>query len=388
MDKFLVLFILYLSLIKAVFFLPAIPDVLYYGCFILVFLRLVVRGGKLSFSMVYIPFLLAILFSIVVNNISAVYKVPLRLAGFCAVTFLVGPFLQNALLVVFRKQLFIASLWVLQWITLLSFFGKVLGLPFLTIGIDFRGFSNYSMLMGPLAGISFLYCLYLIYAANTKSERYIGIAKAVISMFVVVLAGSRAALGASFIGMLFFMGKIYHFRLIRLVQVGLAVSILALSTIQIWLPMAERIQYKMEYGEDKESMTASRDLLWMDRMNEFHRYPIFGVGFASYNQDIVHMKGSQSGTIEPGSSWLFLLSSLGLTGFLSFLLPVVYLFLRACFSKEDDLKNAFLGSLLVLLMAHMLFEGYVISSGAYLCFFLWLSLSECYNSYIKNTNKR
>lgn len=384
MDKFLVILILYLSLIKATFFLPKMPDVLYYGCFIGVFLWLLFRGRQLYLAMAYIPFLLAILLSIGVNDIPAVYQTPLRLAGFCAVAFLVGPFWQNSLLVVFRKRLFVATLWVLEWLTLLSFFCKIAELPFVSVGEDFRGLSNYSMVMGPLAGISFLYCLYLTYASDTKRERFVGIVKAMICLFVVILAGSRAALGASLLGMLFFIGKIYRFQLTGLVPVGIVISILALSTISFWLPMAERMQKKMEYGKEEGSTTASRDLLWLDRLNEFRSYPIFGVGFASYNPDIVQRVGSEdTGTIEPGSSWLFLLSSLGLTGFLSFLLPAVYLFFKTCFSKEDNLRNAFLGSLLILLMAHMFFEGYVISSGAYLCFLLWLFLSECYTRLIK-----
>ena len=122
-------------------------------------------------------------------------------------------------------------------------------------------------------------------------------------------------------------------------------------------------------------------------MDEFKAYPFFGVGFATMNKEAVSRSSkSGSGTIEPGSSWLFLLSSMGLMGFLSFSI----LFFRSLyflFIKESvGINGYFIGSLLFLFLFHMIFEGYVIASGAYLCFFLWLLLSEC--GKVVNINNR
>ena len=98
-------------------------------------------------------------------------------------------------------------------------------------------------------------------------------------------------------------------------------------------------------------------------------------------EDKVNQK---SGMVEPGSGWLFLLSSMGLVGFLSFFIPFTYS-MYSLFRRESvGLNGYFLGSLLFLFFFHLFFEGYLMASGAYLCFFLWLLLSEC--NKLVNTN--
>ncbi len=84
----------------------------------------------------------------------------------------------------------------------------------------------------------------------------------------------------------------------------------------------------------------------------------------------------KTGTIEPGSSWLFLLSSLGLYGFLSFLIPFAYNTYMLYKNLNTGFNGGLLCSIMVLFSVHMLIEGYVVAPGAYLCFLLWLSLSE------------
>ena len=67
---------------------------------------------------------------------------------------------------------------------------------------------------------------------------------------------------------------------------------------------------------------------------------------------------------------------MGITGFLAFY--SVSIFYVPDVPKESvGINGYFLGSLLFLFFFHLFFEGYVVSSGAYLCFFLWLLLSEC-----------
>ena len=146
----------------------------------------------------------------------------------------------------------------------------------------------------------------------------------------------------------------------------------------------------MDSSENTGSLTSSRDGLWEDRIKEFKAFPIFGVGFASYNLNYIQSEHSinlQSGTVEPGSSWLFLLSSLGLYGFLSLLLPIIYLICMLYKDSGTGLNGGLVGSIMTLFSVHMLVEGFVIASGSYLCFLLWLSLSEG-EQILQNSNNK
>lgn len=146
----------------------------------------------------------------------------------------------------------------------------------------------------------------------------------------------------------------------------------------------------MDSSENVGSLTSSRDRLWEDRIKEFKAFPVFGVGFASYNLNYIqseHSINRQSGTVEPGSSWLFLLSSLGLYGFLLFLLPVLYLLYMLYKNSGTGLNGGLVGSIMTLFSVHMLVEGFVVASGSYLCFFLWLSLSEG-DQILQNSNNK
>ena len=146
----------------------------------------------------------------------------------------------------------------------------------------------------------------------------------------------------------------------------------------------------MDSSEDVGSLTSSRDALWEDRIKEFKAFPVFGVGFASYNLNYIQSENSinrLSGTVEPGSSWLFLLSSLGLYGFLSFLLPVFYTLYILYRDSRTGMNGGLVGSIMTLFCVYMLVEGFVVASGSYLCFLLWLSLSES-EQILHNSNNK
>lgn len=151
-------------------------------------------------------------------------------------------------------------------------------------------------------------------------------------------------------------------------------------TSAIWWPYTERLREKMTSSKKSGSLTGSRDNLWDDRMREFKAFPVFGVGFATVNMEYIETDkkvNKETGTVEPGSGWLFLLSSMGFVGFLSFFIPYTHT-LYLLFRRESiGLNGYFLGALLFMFFFHLYFEGYLISAGACLCFFLWLLLSEC-----------
>lgn len=390
MDKILIWILLYLSLTKVVPLLPAFPDLVYYGVFLGSFIWLVIRGG-LHISGKYLPFLLAIFFSVWVNDIPAFFRTYFRIMAFLAIVLMVGPFVINQRLIKYRRLLLIRSLIFIRWIIVGSFVVWLI-MPSFVLGTKgFQGLANHSMLIGPLGGISLLYGLYRFYLAETTTMRCKEIGHIVISFLVILLAGSRAALGGMILGVIVFYVRKYRHYTARLIKIGVAFLLSLVATFSLWWPYTERLRSKMELSENTGNLTSSREGLWQDRINEFYAYPFFGVGFASYNLDYVsdttYAINMKTGTVEPGSGWLFLLSSMGLIGLLSFSVPVGYLFFIIYKNDSLGVNGSLICSLLVLLSAHMFFEGYIVSSGAYLCFFLWLLLAES-EQIIQNNNKR
>ena len=79
---------------------------------------------------------------------------------------------------------------------------------------------------------------------------------------------------------------------------------------------------------------------------------------------------------------------MGLYGFLSFFLPFAYGIYILFKELDTGLKGGLLSSMMILFSVHMLIEGYITASGAYLCFLLWLSLSESEQILQPTTNKK
>ena len=376
--------VLLMSLSKVIPFLPSIPDAVYYGGFVgLAFWSML--HGSISVAYAYLPFIIVMFISLWVNEIPAFFRVWFRLIAFLALSFAVGPLLVSPLMAAGRRLLFTYLLIVIRLIVFASFLGWLGGFPFVYGYSGFQGVTNQSMLLGPLAGITCIYSLYRFYISFRTGDRYKEAGMAVLSVIVLLLAGSRSALGSTVLAAAFFYSRIYRHHVTRLWKLLFTFSCVAVLTSVIWWPYTERLRSKMEGGRKSGSITGSRDALWEDRVAEFKAFPVFGVGFATVNLEYVQTKDKvniENGGVEPGSGWLFILSSMGLAGFLSFFIPYIYTLYRL-FQKEEI--NGYLqGALLFFFFFHLYFEGYPLASGSFLCFFLWLLLSECTKLINKN----
>lgn len=378
MDKILFWLVFLASLTKCVNRFLILPDFIYYGFYLAAFCWFIFRYG-IVVNKKYLFFISAVFFSIWLNDIPALFQTPFRTLAFFSLAFMVGPFFVNDRLISMRRLLFVRTLLVLRWIIMISFVLKLVAPDLVTNRSGFSGLTVHSMLISPLAGICVLYSIYRFYLTDKRSEHYKESAWFCICFLVLLLSGSRGALAATVVGVAFFCYRLYRHQMGKFLQIGLFILLLLVSTSAIWWPYTERLRQKTESSRQNGGTIATRERIWKDRINEFTAYPLFGVGFSSYNLDYIkskHTVNLQAGTIEPGSSWLFLLSSLGSYGFLSFLFPFVYI-IYILFKKLDTgLNGGFLSSVMVLFSVHMLVEGYVTASGAYLCFLLWLSFSE------------
>lgn len=389
MEKILLWVVLLTSITRYINFHLVVPDPVYYGIYLGSFIWLIIRGG-IEVRQKYVYFILAIFISVWVNDIPALFKVHFRMLAFFSLTLLVGPFVVNDRLIRFRRLLFIRSLLLLRVVIIISFVLKFIAPTIAMNRSGFCGLTFHSMILSPLSGICLLYSIYRLSLATTTISRtkemfYIGI-----SFLVLLLSGSRGALGATLAAIAFYYIRLYRNQMGKLLKISAFVSLLALSTSSIWWPYTERVRQKMESNENAGGATSSRDRIWQDRMDEFKAFPVFGVGFSSYNLDYVkskHTVNKKTGTLEPGTSWLFILSSLGLFGFLSLLLPFVYVVYMLYKDLDTKFNGGLLSSILVMFAVHMLAEGYITAAGTYLCFFLWLSFAES-EQIIQQTNNK
>ena len=140
---------------------------------------------------------------------------------------------------------------------------------------------------------------------------------------------------------------------------------------------------------NNDDYLASRRDLWSDRSQEIQKFRVFGTGFGCVDESSTHSYKAttskfnysidpQDGIIEPGSSWMYVLSATGIPGFIIFTLLLAFVFLGTLRGK------GLLAGLLCFFAIHMMAEGYVLSSGSVMTYIFWLTMA-CAFPY---TNKR
>lgn len=199
-----------------------------------------------------------------------------------------------------------------------------------------------------------------------------------------IIASSRSALIAFAIGLLA-MCILRWIRLKRIQLVGCAGAsvILAFCTLTVIVPMTPGMEIKLNNVAKHDDYLASRRDLWNERGNEIQRFRLFGTGFGCVDEQSLNSyrlpisnQGTNifavkpaDGVIEPGSSWMYVLSSTGILGFALFLLMVVFAFassLRRC---------PLIPALLLFFTLHMIVEGYVLSAGSAASYIFWLTMA-------------
>lgn len=145
-----------------------------------------------------------------------------------------------------------------------------------------------------------------------------------------------------------------------------SITILILITFPLWQSATTALQnkQKMHVGEE---LFDSRAKKFEARIDEFSSSPIWGVGFAGINPHGKDKFNKMTGSIEPGSSWLAVLS---MTGFVGFLLFSTLYYKSAKISIDN--QTPYLVGLLGFYCVHMIAEGYLFAGGNPNCFLLWL----------------
>jgi hypothetical protein len=365
---------------------------IYYLGVILVFLLLFFATSyeKKHFNYLMLVLLFAGLISVLVNEVPKFFRPFERLAIFFILLCLIGPLVVSQKLSYFRLKLFHLFNKTNLVICTLSLLGLITGIykgitvnRFGNARVDFTGLYNHSMTLGPMAGVAILSGFFYYYKTNNKKLKIVFVIGIVFSFLAAVAAGSRGALVASICGLLFFFYKMNQGQMSKYITSIFIVIGIGVVSFPLWQDRTEYLFDKIESRKDSEGHFDSRTQKWGQRIYEFKTSPLFGIGFASINVNMYDNFNRDTGVIEPGSSWLGVLSMVGVFGFI----PLLFLFFQNFIFIFKDRKNkkysAFIGGLLVLFTVHMVFEGYIFASGSFLFFYIWLLLGviEIYKKY-------
>ncbi|WP_417800495.1 O-antigen ligase family protein [Tenacibaculum sp.] len=321
--------------------------------------------------------------SILLNDIDEVFNSNMRWVAWLLVVMLFGPLIYNKSFINFRVSAFYWTLKAMSVITIISFCWYIIGLPNLGRGI-FTGASYHSMLLGPIAGISAVSFLINYFFKTNKIKSLLFFS---ISVVVCILTASRTALFSLII--VSTVVTYIRYRKQLLLYSAFAFSVLFVFQV-IFIDLSEYSNLAIFDSLKNKSVNNTRQEHWNNRILEFEKSPIVGIGFAS-----IDLKTSdtgfnvETGGIEPGSSWLSILSMTGFLGCISF-----FVFLWPIYSKGFSLAKKQEPFSVKVFCVNMFFlisfisEGYIFASGSILALVYWLSLGAEYSlvqlSKIKN----
>ena len=372
--KHINVFALLLSLVVMHYCIGAIsvlPNELLIGAYVFAFL-LIIRKPIEAIELKWVYFLFFLPFTILLGRPDPIFKPWSRLMLFSVLFLLCSPIIQSEYARKFRKDALLISIIISVILTVGSFFAYFLGINYFTISSEyvteyvgvaghFSGLTRQSMILGPLSGISSI-VFFNLYLKNNKIMHLLFL---IPSIGCVLFASSRIAFLATIVGCLI---VLYYFveNKYRFFKYLFSITILILITFPLWQSATTALQnkQKMHVGEH---LFDSRAQKFEARIDEFSSSPIWGVGFAGINPHGKDKFNKKTGSIEPGSSWLAVLSMTGIVGFLLF----STLYYKSAKISIDN-QTPYLVGLLGFYCVHMIAEGYVFAGGNPNCFLLWL----------------
>lgn len=333
---------------------------------------------KVSFDSLSLIFLLYLPLTIVVNDVASIFDVWNRYLFFVVLFVAVSPLINSSYAVRFKESIFKVIILLCCLIASVSFVCYFIGVNLVqdmwhggyqeytenTAG-TFGGITSHSMLLGPISGIGTLGAVWL--ATDRKHWYYYVLA--VMCAGALLFSASRSSLIATLcaLGILLFFSSRNKGKSTRRI---LGIILALVVSFPVWDSALKGLNAKNEGALTEGVNVNTRGEKWEIRLEEWKDSPVFGIGFCAVSErDAV----GAGGRIEPGSSWLALLSMTGIIGFSLF----VAVFIRGLRNtlRQWSPRSALIGAVLVLLGIHMTAEGHIFSAGSFLCMMVWLTLS-------------
>lgn len=324
------------------------------------------------------------LLSIVVNDPPGWFESYQRWCLLVMMLCLLSPLVRCRSLDLFRGCMWRAVIVSLRAVVIVSFFLQYI--PYEVAGAVRGAFSGpfaYPMMASPLAAFVAVDSAYRVVCRRLPrgyALLYCGLfAMALLEM---VAAGSRCAILGAGCGavVIFVCGYKSWKRILAVMSVVLVAGFVMLS---VPTRTAGTVIRKNELAAKHNSVTASRDELWLARISEFKEKPVLGIGLGvsthyspTFDRSVDPEKGITRPT-EPGSSWLSVLSNTGIIGLVLLLWFNVRLAVKAVKDVSAGNEGAvLLLALLVFYAVHGCFEGWMLYGGSLTFFIYWLLTSQ------------
>jgi O-antigen ligase len=240
------------------------------------------------------------------------------------------------------------------------------------------------MLLGPFAALAVIYAT--VKTLETRSYKY-GLISAV-SFLTCLVSGSRSAV----LGAVAAVAVIPIFRIkSQLLRWICVISLLSAaffirSTFEFdsldGSPLFKGGSPLERYVTElqQKGMANTREQLWEVRWDEFASSPIVGLGIGVDTSGGFQTEYDTT-VIEPGSSYLALLSMTGIMGVLGFVILIMNLVMKV--RKKWTLLNSTDRTEIVAVgifwAIHAIAEGWIFAGGSILCLFFWLWVGRLSN---------
>lgn len=371
-------FVAFMLVSNSTVLLPLRWGMMYYAILLAATIYILL-SGIVKINMTMIALYVVCILSIVCNEFPDFFKPWPRLGTFAMLTAVVAPTFAGRKAAAFRVQMFSSTLFLLAIVTVISIQMLLTGARY-DKGL-FHGATVHSMIMGPVAATGMLYCVYqLQYQHRWRWVKWGLIAIIAGSMLCILQTASRAALISAVLAFFAFL----VFRDIRrsgkLIKNLCIISLALTLSYPLWQSYT-LIMREKNGGEALVLNTDSRKGYWRQRIDEWQSSPIIGMGFSIVEAEKAgESLDIRTGSTETGSSWLSVLSMTGILGFAC----VAGVFISAVYRAWKLLSHsapvgAFLLSMMIFFIFHMMAEGYIYAGGNFLNTQIWLLLGTIYS---------
>ncbi len=297
-----------------------------------------------------------------------------RLFLFTFVLIACSPILNSPKIFQFREKYLWFCLYSFPVVSMICLYCYFRGINMMSpedgdVSWDFSAIFPHSMWLAAAVGVANVVCLWNVLNQKKRLYQVIWIAMLFPSIYLSVVSASRSALVASLLAMsalVFF--NIKNIR--KFIKYGVVIAVSATLSFPVFYNNSQRMQSKVE---GSSGAYGSRTGIWEDGFKHFEEQPLFGCGFAVSYRD----GHKDVGRLESGSGWLSILFQTGLCG-------AVIMFAILCKVKKrirnlrNDKNLQFYLFPFIFLCLHSMFEGYILTSGYYLCLLFWTLLSYLY----------
>ena len=335
------------------------------GAIILSFFIFITKIKNIKINRSFLIFVLLTGLSLVFNEIPEILNSNIKWLLWIIVAVFMGPLIFSQNLVKFRIEIINLFLNFCIFISVLSFLWYVFNLPNLGRG-TFTGITKHSMILAPLCSIAFIKLLVDI--QHKRNKYLLRIALMLIALITVLLSASRT----SILAILLIITLSFFIFSTKKYQNYIKILFIA-STLLVIHNSYNFFEINILSAVAEKGVLNSRDNLWSIRAAEFYDSPILGIGFLNSHDPRVLFDYFN---FEPGSSFMLILSNLGIIGFLSFLY-----FMSAVMLKDTNVKNysrykLTLFYIIIFFLVSFISEGYIFSISSGISLIFWLTLGS------------